>query len=106
MEETKRDSQFTDKEHYAQFIEAWKEVTNDVDRRKELTLENFILYRILRGKDWRACLSPSSSEETISSASYYAFDCKYPSLWPFGKTVTLDMIQDARLKGLKKWGEV
>jgi len=42
-------SLFTSKEQYLQFVEAFKKASKE----KNLTTEHFMLYAILRNKDWR-----------------------------------------------------
>ena len=90
-------SLFESKEKYLEFKTNWKKVTNDAEGPK-LTLEHFILYQMIRGKNWKTCLAPTSKESTIDSATYTAEKCnpKYLSLWPFGDTISESMIIEAR----------
>ena len=92
------ESVFETKEQYLEFVDAWKQVVNDEDQRKELTLEHFILYAMLKRKDIMKCLSPSSKDSTLADVEYWTKDAdvKYLSLWPFGNTVTPEMLGKAR----------
>lgn len=87
---------FETKEQYLEFIKNWKLACN-TEGSDKLELQHFILYRMLKGKNWRACLSESSREDTIANARYWAESCdpKYLSLWPF-VGITSDMILKAR----------
>lgn len=88
---------FESKEQYNQFIQQWKSVTNS-EQRLNLTLEHFILYRLLKGLDWKKCIASTSSDDTMSRAEHAAVTCKaeYLSLWPFGETITPEMVNQAR----------
>lgn len=92
------ESVFETKEQYLEFIKQWKHVTNNPDEHKQLTLQHFILYALLRGKDITKCLSPSSKESTFEDVKYWTekADPKYLSLWPFGNSITHEMIVKAR----------
>lgn len=88
---------FESKEQYLTFIENWKKAANDKEGDK-LTFQHFILYALLRGKDWKKCLSEHSTEDTKYLAAEYAetMPYKYLSLWPFGGTITESMLEAAR----------
>lgn len=90
------ESVFETKEQYFEFINNWKEITNS-EQKSELTLQHFILYRMLRRKDWTKCLSESSKEQTLEDAKNWATSMNpaYLSLWPF-KGVTASMITKLR----------
>lgn len=92
------ESAFETKEQYLEFIKQWKQVVNDVDQRKQLTLQHFLLYAMLRRRDVMKCLSPSSKDSTLADVEYWVKDAdpKYLSLWPFGDSVTPEMIGKAR----------
>lgn len=90
------ESIFESKEQYLEFIKNWKKACNDKEGPK-LTFEHFILYAMLRGRDYKKCISPSSSDSTIDLAEYIAKgkDFKYLSLWPFGD-ISSQLIFEAR----------
>jgi len=91
------ESVFESKEQYLEFIKTWKEATNDIELYKP-TFQDFIIYRILKGKDWRVCLSESSRDETKAEAEYIAYkkDPKWIAKhYPFSN-ITSEMLESAR----------
>lgn len=97
------ESVFETKEKFFKMIDKWKEVTNDPELSKGLELKDFAIYALLRGRDWRKCLSPHSREETVDSIEYSIIKSNYLSLWAFGDTVTTDMIAKLREQGIKRF---
>lgn len=97
MENTIMESIFETKEQYLEFIKNWKEACNNEDGYK-LEFEHFILYRMFKGKDWNKCIAESSKDETKDNGLYIATEKKYKylSLWPFGNTITEEMLDKAR----------
>lgn len=91
------ESIFESKEQYLEFIKEWKRSVNDTPEGLKLTFEHFILYAILKGRDYKKCISPTSSDSTIDLAEYIAKskDFKYLDLWPFGE-ITNQMVFEAR----------
>lgn len=92
------ESIFETKEQYFEFIKQWKQSANADDDSK-LTLQHFILYALLKGRNWRKALAESSKEETLDNARYWAEECdpKHLSLWPFGDLITAEQIKKARV---------
>jgi hypothetical protein len=91
------ESIFETKEQYFEFIKQWRLACNQEDAAK-LTLQNFILYAMFRGRDYKKCISPSSKDDTLANAEYWTKECnpKYLDLSPFGNTITIEMIEKAR----------
>lgn len=93
------ESVFESKEQYFEFVKNWRAACNNPEGDK-LSFEHFILYAILRERNYKQCLSPDSSDSTIDLAEYIAKEkyFKYLSLWPFGKIVTEQMLFQVRQK--------
>jgi hypothetical protein len=94
-------SVFETREQYFEFIKNWKLATNDKEGPK-LSFEHFIIYRMLKGKDWKVCLASTSSDNTKAAAEYIAYkkSYKYLSLWPFG-AISEEQIINARANAME-----
>lgn len=110
-------SLFNSKEHYLEFIKAWKSYVNDPETCGNLRKEHYALYNILRNKDHRKCFTPITNKNKLDNGcrKYQAFEyamdyvtrwarkCESKSTWevkyaqellaPFGRTVDLDMLK-------------
>lgn len=91
------ESAFETKEQYFEFVKQWRKSANSEGDDK-LTLQHFVLYALLRGRDINKCLSATSSDSTIADVKYWSeeADPKYLSLWPFGGLITAEQILKAR----------
>ena len=91
------ESIFETREEYFAFVKAWQTTYNS-EKREALGLQHYLLYRLLKGKDPKACLAESSSDYTKKLANYWLSKCKpeHLSLWPFGELVTPEMVLKAR----------
>ena len=98
---------FETKEQYLAMRSNFKQWYNTEDNRKRLNAEDFALYALLRGKDWRKCFSPNSDEKTIERIQRYLTKTKtqYLFLDQYNKTVTLEMIDTLRERDIQQWGE-
>ena len=101
------ESLFETKEQYLKMRTDFRSWYNTEDNRKQLSAEDFALYALLRGKDWRKCFTANSEDKTIERLERYLMKTKtqYLFLTPFGDTVTQEMITIARERGIKAWGE-
>lgn len=106
---SKQKALFTDKEHYLNFLKAWKETCNS-EAKNTLKPEHFLLYAAFRGQDWRKGFSPCTNKNKLANgyAPYYsAFTAlqsihtatKTTSMWragmlmePFKETITKEML--------------
>lgn len=73
---------FNDKQHYLNFLDAWKKATKSVNCKatknkyygnKEpgwLTSAHMLLYTILRGKDARVAFTPITKESRLTNGAY------------------------------------
>lgn len=91
------ESIFETKEQYLEFKKNWKKATNDKEGTK-LEFQHFILYAILKSKDYTRCIADTSTDKTKELADYITKESKYKylSLWPFGDTITEEMLLQAR----------
>jgi (p)ppGpp synthase/HD superfamily hydrolase len=96
---------FKDREAYLQFIKNWKQVTKtDV----KLRAEHYLLYAILRNKDWRKCFTPCKNSVKLNNGAKphdAAFKAMYEIfsnfqieklLSPFKDTLTKEMLVKVR----------
>jgi hypothetical protein len=105
-------SLFETKEQYLEMRTNFKKWYNS-EERKSFTAEDFALYACIRGKDWRKCFAPNSDEQTIErieryltkTKTQYLFLDPYICIEPYNKTVTPEMIELLRNRGIQKWGE-
>lgn len=98
---------FETKEQYLEMRNNFKQWYNSEERTTNFTAEDFALYASIRGKDWRKCFASNSDEKTIERIERYLTRTKiqYLFLTPYGKTVTPEMIELLRERGIQKWGE-
>lgn len=99
---------FETKEQYLQMRSNFKNWYNSKEEGKAtLTAEDFAMYACIRGKDWRKCFAPNSDEKTIERIERYLTKTKlqYIFLTPYGESITTEMIDTLRERGIKKWGE-
>lgn len=77
-----RKSIFESKEQYLEFVANWKRIFNSEDK-KELEFQHYLLYAILRGKDYKKCIAETSKDETKELAEHIVWKSQYSSIWPF-----------------------
>lgn len=99
------ESIFESKEQFLEMRKQWKATCNDSELRKQLGKEDMALYAVLRRRDWRKCFASNSSDATISEIEFALKKSSYLNLWPYGETVTKEMIDHLRAIGIKTWGE-
>ena len=101
------ESLFETKEQFLEMRDHFRKWYNTDDNRKQLTANDFALYALLRGKDWRKCFAPNTDDRMIESIERYIKKTKtqYIYLTPFGATVTEEMIGSLRERGILSWGE-
>ena len=89
---------FTSKEHYLEFIAAWK---NWANRGGHITSSHLILYALLRNRDWNDGWTPATKIGKIDQQKWkviYAFEAirsvhnETALLAPFDGTVTTEML--------------
>jgi len=94
---------FTSKEHYLEFIAEFKKSANDP--KVYLSSTHFLLYAILRNKDWKkgwtTPLKPGKKvEHSVKlSGAFNNIKSPYREDWllkPFGGTITTDMLMTLR----------
>lgn len=96
---------FSDSASYEALCNRWAEVFNS-DEKHQLRASHFLLYAVLRGKDWRKAFSTPSNPNKLNNlndfalgqALYEVSSTYYePSLLaPFGGLVTKEMMAEVR----------
>lgn len=101
------ESIFETKEQFLKMRKEWKRYTNDSELRKGLSGEDFALYAIIRGKDWRKGFAATSNDDTIERIESYLNKCKFEYMYtkPFGNTITEEMIAKLRASGIVSWSK-
>lgn len=101
------ESVFETKEQYLEMRNHFRKWYNTDENRKQLDAASFALYALLRGKDWRKCFAPNTSDRTIEDIERYIKKTKYAYMYlaPFGSTVTEEMIGSLRERSILSWGE-
>lgn len=101
------ESLFETKEQYLKMRADFRSWYNTEDNRKRLGAEDFALYALLRGKDWRKCFADTTSDSTVEKLHYYLIKMKpqYMFLEPFGDTITEELINSLREREFQRWGE-
>jgi hypothetical protein len=101
------ESLFETKEQYLEMRRTFKNWYNTEENKTNMQAKDFALYAAIRGKNWRKCFAPNSSEQTIETIYHYLTKTKldYLYLTPYGSTITQDMITTLRERGFQKWGE-
>ena len=93
---------FTSKEHYLEFIAAWK---NWVNRGGYISSSHIILYALLRNRDWNAGWTDPKNPGKITEQhwkKWYAFQSikmahnERALLAPFDGTITTEMLMTIR----------
>jgi hypothetical protein len=113
IEETQTGDMFTSKEHYLEFTAAFKAWAK---ARKPLNSSHFLLYAILRNRDWtKGWTTPLKAGKLLENAykrnqAFYAIKSphfKNDLLAPFGETITQEMLERVRseLDEIRKEGE-
>ena len=96
---------FTSKEHYLEFRAAFKAYANDENHKHELMPVHFIMYAILRNRDWRdGWTFPTKTGKQVEhryklSSAFNAIKSPYNEeylLKPFDGTITTEMLMALR----------
>ena len=92
---------FDTKEQFFAMIDSFKRFF----QQRTATTDNFALYALLRGKDWRSGLAPNTNEHLVSSLHFNLAqrDPKFLDLKPFGGAVTAEHIERVRAQGVPAW---
>lgn len=86
---------FETKEKYLEFIAKWKYLTNS-EERHHLTIVDYCLYRLMKGKDWTVCFAENTDyHRTVKPTIYWI--CNSSKLHKrIGGILTEDQINLAR----------
>lgn len=92
---------FETREEYFKMVDAWKKHATEIG----CSTEALGIYALLRGKDWRAGLSPNTNPDLIKWLYYKLTEgtFKYLDLTPFNGTVTEELIQKMRSQEIPQW---
>lgn len=112
-EEVQTGDMFTSKEHYLEFKAAFKAWASE---KKWLATHHFLLYAILRGRDWTKGFAPDRFPKDHGSHKYKMRQAFYnikssfhqeSLLEPFGGTITTGMLKRIRneLDTIQKQGD-
>jgi len=113
IEETQTGDMFTSKEHYLEFTAAFKAWAK---ARKPLDSQHFLLYAILRNRDWtKGWTTPENSGKLTEhqyklARAFYSIKSPHTKdylLAPFGETISQEMLERIRseLDEIKAKGE-
>jgi len=97
---------FNSKEEYIEFIKNWCEFYNNKETRSKLECIHYVLYSLIRGKDWRKCFAPNTDKKLIKLIEHIILEGSIYSymLEPF-KDISLEDINVIRENGIPLWSD-